>query len=332
LETLTVATDKATTLGGTLTVVTGKATSLGGTLGVTGATTLTNATASTSKTTGTLVVTGGVGVGGNVHATRFFGDGSQLDGIATTLQGVTENDGNVTTITTAFNNNENAIVTVGRVGIGLTNPSANLHVNGNAFVSSTTPSTSTGTGAFVVTGGVGIGGNTNVGGKVSVPGDGDFVMDSKPLKAATGLSWDRNASRLNVAGSVSMTGGLITNTSGVRKKTYSQTGAHSGTASLGIVFSDLTPFSAKVTAHLIGTSISTLIYDCTGGKGTSIVNGPISIFGGAPAWNSTITTTATSITITPAATGATSYAIFVEYISASATGSVTTIAGVSTGY
>jgi hypothetical protein len=278
------------------------------------------------------VVTGGVGVGGNVHATRFFGDGSQLDGIATALQGVTENDGNVTTITTAFNNNENAIVTVGRVGIGLTNPSANLHVNGNAFVSSTTASTSTENGALVVTGGVGVGGNINVGGKVFVPNDGDFVMDSKPLKAATGLSWDRNASRLNVAGSVTMTGGLITNTSGVRKKTYSQTGAHSGTASLSIVFSDLTPFSVKVTAHLIGESISTLIYDCTGGKGTAIVSGPISIFGGAPAWNSTITTTATSITIAPAAIGATSYAIFVEYISASATGSVMTIAGVSTGY
>jgi hypothetical protein len=209
----------------------------------------------------------------------------------------------------------------------------NTGIAGTLGVAGTAPSTSTTTGALVVGGGVGVGGNVHVGGKVFVPNDGDFVMDSKPLKAATGLSWDRNASRLNVAGSVTMTGGLITNTSGVRKKTYSQTGTHSGTASLSIAFSAF-PFSAKVTAHLISSSsISTLIYDCTGGfTGGSIVNGPISIFGGEPAWSTSITTTDTSITITPAASGATSYNIFVEYISASATGSVTTIASVSTGY
>jgi hypothetical protein len=159
-------------------------------------------------------------------------------------------------------------------------------------VNDTTASTSTGTGALVVTGGVGIGGNVH-------------------------------------ASNIYSTGGLITNTDGVTKKTYSDKGTFSG-STLAITFSSHT-FSAKITGHLIDTSsISTLIYDCTGGKGSPIVNGPISIFGGEPAWSTSVTTDATTVTLTGVDTLA--YHIFIEYISGDPTGSVTTIGGTSTGY
>ena len=46
--------------------------------------------------------------------------------------------------------------TAGNVGIGAADPEANLHVTGNAFVSSTTDATTTITGALIVAGGMGI--------------------------------------------------------------------------------------------------------------------------------------------------------------------------------
>ena len=52
-----------------------------------------------------------------------------------TLQAVTDND-STTDNTVQFLNTTTALTTTGRVGIGTTTPDANLHVNGNAFVSS----------------------------------------------------------------------------------------------------------------------------------------------------------------------------------------------------
>ena len=46
--------------------------------------------------------------------------------------------------------------TAGNVGIGAADPEANLHVTGNAFISSTTDATTTVTGALIVAGGMGI--------------------------------------------------------------------------------------------------------------------------------------------------------------------------------
>ena len=57
---------------------------------------ITNATDAVSKVSGALRVKGGVGVEGNVHATRFIGDGSGLTGVPTTLQAVTNDSGNTT--------------------------------------------------------------------------------------------------------------------------------------------------------------------------------------------------------------------------------------------
>ncbi|ADQ90999.1 hypothetical protein MpV1_076 [Micromonas sp. RCC1109 virus MpV1] len=154
------------------------------------------------------------------------------------------------------------------------------------------------------------------------------------------------SSNLNVDANVFIAGGLVTNTGGVTKKTYSQTGTiTTGTApNIDIVFSDHA-FSAKITAQLIESDIeiSTLNIDVTGGRrggaSTSTLNiakGPLSIFGDATSnpWSTTVGATTTTVTLTPSTNldGEGHYNIFVEYISGDAAGSVSTIGGTSTGY
>jgi hypothetical protein len=154
------------------------------------------------------------------------------------------------------------------------------------------------------------------------------------------------SSNLNVGANVFIAGGLVTNTGGVTKKTYSLTGTITAGSAPGIdiVFSDHA-FSAKITAQLIESDIeiSTLMIDVTGGRrggaSTSTLNiakGPLSIFGDATSnpWSTTVGATATTVTITPSTNldGLGYYNIFVEYVSGDSGGSVTTISGTSTGY
>jgi len=163
------------------------------------------------------------------------------------------------------------------------------------------------------------------------------------LKVAGGVGIAKN---VYVAERAYVTGGLITNTGGVTKKTYSQTGTITTgtTPNINIVFSDHA-FSAKITAQLIESDIeiSTLFIDVTGGRrggaSTSTLNitkGPLSIFGHATSnpWSTTVGATTTTVTITPSTNlnGTGYYNIFVEYVSGDAGGSVSTIGGTSTGY
>ena len=163
------------------------------------------------------------------------------------------------------------------------------------------------------------------------------------LKAAGGVGIAKD---VYVGERAYITGGLVTNTGGVTKKTYSQTGTiTTGTApNIDIVFSDHA-FSAKITAQLIESDIeiSTLNIDVTGGRrggaSTSTLNiakGPLSIFGDATSnpWSTTVGATTTTVTLTPSTNldGEGHYNIFVEYISGDAAGSVSTIGGTSTGY
>ena len=119
-------------------------------------------TPSTSTSTGALVVTGGVGVGGNiisggnivsggnVTAPYFFGNGSQLSGVITSVTKII----NGTSDVTAYSGS-NIAVTVGGTA------------NTILFTNSIT-STSNVTGALRVTGlgGIGVGGNVYVGQRV----------------------------------------------------------------------------------------------------------------------------------------------------------------------
>ena len=281
--------------------------------------------------------------------------------------------------------------TAGNVGIGAADPEANLHVTGNAFVSSTTDATTTVTGALIVAGGMGIakkivGQHANfedveadsvtvtdttasdgktagaliVAGGVGVSGalfgaaatlDGVVTLTDATeatssttgaLKAAGGVGIAKD---VYVGERAYVTGGLITNTGQVTKKTYSFTGAlDSGqtiaNSTIKITFSAHV-FYAKIVAHLIESDdeVSTLSMECggghrTGGTPLTIAKGPTSVFGSASTnpWNSAVAVTTTTVALAPttdmAAAG--NYNIFIEYISAHASGTVTKITEGST--
>lgn len=145
---------------------------------------------------------------------------------------------------------------------------------------------------------------------------------------------------------ITVTGGLVTNTSGVTKKTYSHKASiTAGTApGIPIVFTNHS-FSAKITAHLIESEVemSALVIDVSGGRlggatvsTLNIAKGALSIFGDATSnpWSSAVTTTPTTVTLTPSAvlTGTGQYRIFVEYVTGDTGGAVSTISGVGMGY
>jgi hypothetical protein len=145
---------------------------------------------------------------------------------------------------------------------------------------------------------------------------------------------------------ITMSGGLVTNTGGVTKKTYSyKASITAGTKpNIPILFTNHA-FSAKITAHLIESDVemSALTMDVSGGRlggatasPLNIAKGALSIFGDATSnpWSSAVTTTATTVTLTPSANldGTGYYRIFVEYVSGDTGGALAAINGVSTGY
>jgi predicted acyltransferase (DUF342 family) len=350
------ATDATTTTSGALQVVGG--------LGVaktifaadmsSGSVDVTDDTTSTSTSTGALTVGGGVGVVENL----FVGGTGKI-----------ENDTDATTTTSG------ALQVVGGLGVAKTIFAADLS-SGSVDVTDDTTSTSTTTGALTVGGGVGVVENLFVGGTGKIENDTDATTTtSGALQVVGGLgvaktifaadmssgsvdvtdtteATDTLTGALTVAGGIStqtnvhaanvyISGGLITNTAGVTKKTYAYSGdlgtVSTTEATIKINFTNHV-FYAKVVAHLAegtGEDISTLAFECGGGKwdGTtpsnSIVVGPLSIFGVSSAnpWDSTVTTTATSVSFKPSETMASAgnYNVFVEYISQSSSGKVSTI-------
>src|SRR5210317_735421 len=262
-----------------------------------------------------------------------------------------------------------------RVGVETSSPEANLHVVGNVYVSS---NLEVGASALYVdtvsaTSNVGVGTSApeyslDVVGDLNFSGDlykGKALFVSTPWtieESPDALSYENGnvgigdanpaanlhvtgnvyvSSNLNVDANVFIAGGLVTNTGGVTKKTYSYVGTFpAGTtdaqATLDIVFA-AEVFSAKITAHLVedDTEISVLSLDVGGGHksgGTSpiIFKGPLTIFGGTNdnPWSSTVTTstTTTDVTVSIKPTQAiqalitADYNIFVEYVSAASGG------------
>jgi predicted acyltransferase (DUF342 family) len=139
------------------------------------------------------------------------------------------------------------------------------------------------------------------------------------------------------ASNVYTTGGLITNTGGTAKKTYSHTGtlpanATVANATFGVVFSNHV-FYAKITATLVeGTdTVSSFTQECCGGHitgGTSLNNitlGQTTVIGHiACPWSTEVTANVTTVTFkaAQAVEGAGYYDIFVEYLSAHTGGRV----------
>ena len=96
---------------------------------------VTDTTISSSTSTGAAKVAGGLGVTGNVYAAKFYGDGSTLTGLVTTLGAVVAN-GNTTSNTVQFTNTNTGIITSGKIGIKTATPVYDLEVTGNSYISS----------------------------------------------------------------------------------------------------------------------------------------------------------------------------------------------------
>ena len=320
-----------------------------------------------STTTGAVTITGGLGVVGNVHAAQYHGDGSKLTGLVTKLEDVADN-GNVTSNTIQFTNTNTGLVTTGKIGVSIGSPDANLHVVGNVHVADTTDSVSTTTGAVTITGGIGVVGNvhaayyhgdgSNLIGLVTtledVADNGNTTSNTIIFETATtglvtdgrvGVSTRAPDANLHVVGNVyvsdvaTFASGLVTNTGGFTKKTYSlsRTVTTGITPSIDINFTS-NIFYAKITAQLIDDDedMSTMILEVSGGRKSgqtpakNIAIGTKNIFGdptGSNPWSPTVTTTGTKVTLTAtsALDAQDGYDIFIEYMSSNPDGSVVSI-------
>jgi hypothetical protein len=139
---------------------------VGGALFVGNTATITSSASSTSTTTGALLVTGGVGIGGALYAGNIYSNGSKVlteasAGGVQSLNGltgtVTISVGTDTAISTVSNNiiiwNTSTLQSVTNRG---------NTTNQSIFITNTTNSTSTASGALRVAGGAGIGGNVYI--------------------------------------------------------------------------------------------------------------------------------------------------------------------------
>ena len=144
-------------------------------------------------------------------------------------------------------------------------------------------------------------------------------------------------------GNVYVEGGLITNTGGVTKKTYSHQSSYANSTSIAEAKLTLTfsrhAFYAKIVAQLLDnldTEVSTMTLDIAGGERggdappLDIAMGPMSIFGNTNTnpWSSGVTVTSTTTAIQPSidmTTPGGNYNIFVEYISRSTAGELTSL-------
>ena len=142
-----------------------------------------------------------------------------------------------------------------------------------------------------------------------------------------------------LSNTLTVTNGLITNLGGVAKKTYSHSNVITASTirDIDIIF-DSELFSAKITAHLVEptSNISVLNLDVTGGTGRDIGKGFLSIVGdqNSKHWDSTVTTTDTTVTLAPSV-GLLSDGnvhVFVEYTSPLGAGGVVSIDGTTFDY
>ena len=298
-----------------------------------------NTTAAISTTTGAVTITGGLGVVGNVHAAYYYGDGSNLTGLVTTLEDVA-NNGNTMSNVIQFTNADTGLVTTGKVGVSIANPDANLHVVGNVHVANTTAAISTTTGAVTITGGLGVVGNvhaayyygdgSNLIGLVTtledVANNGNTMSNVIQFtNTTTGLVTDGKVgvstrapdANLHVVGNVyvsnvvTLASGLIVNKDQVAKKTYSYSGTiTSGTQPSIIVNFTSNIFYSKISAQLVDgdEELSTMILEVSGGSKSgvtptkNITVGTKNIFGdpdNTKPWDARVVTTGNQVRIQP---------------------------------
>ncbi len=281
---------------------------------------ISGSTPSSSKTTGALQVAGGVGIGGNVFAES--GDFTSLvttSNVATTnlTASDTIHTTNLTTtnISTINITSSDTIHTTNVATINVT-ASDTIHTTNVATINVTASDTIHTTNVAT----------TNLTAS-------DTIHTTNVATTNVTASDTIHTANLIASDTVKVTNGLITNLGGLTKKTYgysSGTITASTTPEINVVFANHM-FSAKITAHLVEptSNISVLNLDVTGGTGRDIGKGFLSITGdeNSKHWNSTITTTDTTVTLTPS-TGLISngtYGIHVEHTSPLGVGGVTSI-------
>jgi hypothetical protein len=202
-------------------------------------------------------------------------------------------------------------------------------------------------GTFVVNGQtnrVGIGSSNpqntlDIVGDIAITGDvyqsGTVVVSSQWTQSGDDIEYTTG----NVfTSNVYIAGGLISNTGGTRKKTYSYTGTlATGTtqanATMNIVFSNHV-FYAKIHATLVegDATVSSFVQECTGGSlsgvtPNAITLGATSVIGhSAYPWSTVVAAGTNDVTFKPDQdldpTSSGSYNIFVEYFSSHANGKV----------
>ena len=302
-----------------------------------------SALSGTGGNSGDLTVTGNLYVSGNVTS---VGTVANLHVTNTTIKdGLVEIGTNNTDLATfdlghIFNrgpNGSNVAVaydaSVAELAIGYTDDSAmevtqvtvndaetmNVHVYGKLYTNSNIGAANT---APVHT--------LSVGTKCFIEGDGNHsnVIEARGNTYTTG--------------NVYVEGGLITNTGGVTKKTYSHQGTYATNASVADATLTLTfsrhAFYAKIVAQLldnVDTEVSTMTLDIAGGERggdatpLAIAMGPMSIFGNTNTnpWSSAVTVAPTTVIIKPSfnLSSPGNYTIFVEYISRNTSGELTSL-------
>jgi hypothetical protein len=215
-------------------------------------------------------------------------------------------------------------------------------------VTDTTASDGKTAGALIVAGGVGVSGAlfgaaATLDGVVTLTDATEATSSTTgALKAAGGVGIAKD---VFVGERAYVTGGLITNTGGVGKKTYSYSadlasGADIANSTYVLDFTNH-PFHAKVTAMLIESDdeISTMIFDVIGGKLGGGSNsayvpalGQVSVINTSTMstrWDHAVATAldGTTVTIKPGTTcsGVVRFNIFVEYLSHETAGRLTSI-------
>ncbi|AMA76494.1 tail fiber protein [Ostreococcus tauri virus OtV5] len=304
--------------------------------------TVTDATHATSKDTGVLVVTqGGLGVEANIHSTNVFvtshiGVGTSDTSNTFDVRG-TANVGalvatstHISDSTTSTDQNSGALIVQGG-GVGI---EENLNVGGVTKVWDATDATTTTSGALQVVGGLGVAKSIHATTLTAVGTTQATDTLTGAITVAGGISTQTNVHAANVY----ISGGLVTNTGGVAKKTYSYSGTIGDTEQphINVCFTNHS-FTSKITAQLIegDDEISSIIVDCCGGnKGgnfpaSDIKTGSVQVFGPAStnAWNVAVVTDKTTVALRPygALDGAGEYHIFVEYTTAKTAGAVANV-------
>jgi len=265
---------------------------------------ITGSTPSISKTTGALQVAGGVGIIGSV-----FAESGDFTSLVTTS--------NVATT------NLTASDTIHTTNLTTTNIST-INITSSDTIHTTNVATTNLTASDTIH-------TTNV--ATTNLTASDTIHTTNVATTNVTASDTLHTTNLTASDTVKVTNGLITNLGGLTKKTYgysSGTITASTTPEINVVFANQM-FSAKITAHLVEptSNISVLNLDVTGGTGRDIGKGFLSITGdeNSKHWNSTITTTDTTVTLTPS-TGLISngtYGIHVEHTSPLGVGGVTSI-------